>query len=128
MKVKVENRLSGLLPGVDHQPVAVLTDALLLGQPPRSDNHLPQQKGIFLADTVQRGDVAVGDNQNMNRRCRLVIVKGSYLLILVSNFSGRIPSDDLAKNTIFRHFLCLHWWFATITSSHFYLEPSYTQL
>lgn len=103
--MEMENRLPGIRPRVDHQAVTILAHIVLLRQLARDKKHMRKQASIFFANTVEGGDMFIGDNEQVNRRSGALVPKDSYLAILEYYGSSRLPGDNLAKDTILRHIL-----------------------
>ena len=104
VKMEMENSLPGIRPGVNYQAVSILANILLLSQFSRHQEHVSEKASIFFADAVEGSDVNIGDDQEVERGRGEPVLKGSHLFILIDDIGRRLPSNNLAKNTVFRHF------------------------
>ncbi len=107
VEVEMKNRLTGVQTGIQQQPIPALADLVLLRQT-AGHNHQPtEQRSILLADAVERSNVTVWNDQQVNWRSRMVIAKCRYEIILIDDIRVNCSIDDLAKNTVFNHFSCI---------------------
>lgn len=100
----MENGLSGIRACIDDKTIAKLADIILLSQPACNEHQMPEQRFIFLVNVIQRGNVALGNNQQVNRGRRMPVGKNRYLFILIDKIAGRRAGNNLAKNTVFGHY------------------------
>lgn len=84
MHVKVEHRLPGPGPRVDHQPIA-FCDIFLLCHPTSYNEQLAEQIHVSGRDLVHAFDMLVGNKKHMGRRLGVAIVEGGYVLVLVDD-------------------------------------------
>ena len=97
--MEVRNGLPAMHPGVDHKPVTVFRNPLLRGQCLRHYEHVPDQRFITGLQLVYRGDMPVGNDQDMGTRNRVDIAKGRDLLISVDDRGSCFAGKDFTKYT-----------------------------
>jgi len=78
-------------------------DTVLAGQLFGEQSHPPDEVGIIFLEVINGSNVLVGNNENMHRRCRTGIQKGSQPFITIDHFAIGLTSDDAAENTILFH-------------------------
>ena len=100
----MKNRLPGICTSVHDQAITVLADIELLSQLASNDYQVPKQRLVFRRDAVEGCNVAVGDEQQVNRRSRLLVTKGSDLFITIYDVCGYLASGNAAKDAVFGHF------------------------
>ena len=98
MHMKMRNGLAAMHPGVDHEPEAVLGNALLLCQLFRQHDHMPHQRLITRLERIDRINVPVWNDENMRTGNGVDIAECGYLLITVNNggrcFTGKNFTKD----------------------------------
>jgi len=96
--------LSAMLSGVDHDPKApfgVGCGTLLKGQLWHQGRDAPQKRYVLWVLQIGLGhgrNVRFGDDQEMDRRPRVDVVKGQDILVFVDFFTGDGAFNDFAKN------------------------------
>ncbi len=105
--MQVKNALPGIRAGVQDQPVTALANLFLPGQPLRDNEQVPQQRCVFFADLVERVNMAVGNDQQMDRRGSIAVPERGSLFVFIDDLRRCFPGKNPAKNTVFSHFLCL---------------------
>jgi len=96
--VEVRNRFAAVAAVVDHDPVAGLRHAQLLRHRRRGEQQVSEQRLVGrpgLTDTRQR---VLRDHQHVHGGLRIHIVDGHAEFVLVGEFRGNLPVDDLLKN------------------------------
>lgn len=106
VEVCMENGLTGIWTSVQDHAVPALLDAHLFSQLTGDEERARNPARIRLGDVVERGNVPVGNDQQVHRGSRMLIVEGCHLVILVCKFCASLAGNNLAKDTIFFHFLC----------------------
>jgi hypothetical protein len=102
VKVEVEDRLSGVRPGVDDGAVSGLVRALLLRNLARHESQVPNSLLIFLRHGVDRLNVFLGNDENMDRRLGIHIFECQTGVVLKDNPGWHFFADKPAKQTV-RH-------------------------
>ncbi len=103
MKVQVMHLLATLFAGVGDDPKASLRigfGTLREGQLGRQREHAPDQGLVFRTNMGHRDDVDLGNDQKMNRRPRVDVVKGQNLVVFVDFARRNLARDDFAKYAI----------------------------
>ena len=96
----MENHLPSMLPRVDDQAVASLINALLLDNLASEAKQVTHQRLILGGQIVDRGNVFIGDNQDVGGRHRVDIAEGGGLLVRVDDLSWRLASNNATKDAI----------------------------
>jgi hypothetical protein len=104
MEMNMMNSLPGIRAGIYHQAVAALVNLFLFSQFARYHEQATEEVSIIFADLINGADVGVGDDQQVDGRSRVLVDEGGDRFILINYFSRRLPGDNLAKNTVSRHF------------------------
>lgn len=104
VQMKVKDTLTRVGASVNHQAVAALMHALPAGKLLSDNGHAAKQMGIGFLKLIERGDVLVGDDENVHRRCRVRIPKSGHPIIVVKEPAVCLTGDDAAKNAIGRHY------------------------
>src|SRR3989344_7359544 len=98
MKVQMVNLLPSFFPNIKKQLIPL--HALLLRhffcQKNQCTSHLP----VFLLKMSNRNNMALGNNQKVERGFWLNIVNHKKLFVLVLYFSGKLLLCDFTKNTV----------------------------
>jgi len=102
VQVQVENRLSTVRAGVDYRPVAILMDTLFACQLCGNNEHMSHEGLISRGKLVERMDVLVGNDQDMDRRSRVEIMESRHLFVAIDDAGRGFTVDNFAKDTV-RH-------------------------
>src|SRR5579863_623054 len=106
MNMQVKDRLSGLRPGIDHEPKPLVGNPLLPRQATRQMKEVPRQ-GLFLIGHARESvDVSLRDDQQVDWSLGINILKSKRLIVVMDNFTRNLPRHNSAKNTVF-HFKSL---------------------
>jgi len=103
MPMQMVNLLSTLGAGVGNQPKTTLrvgVHALLQGQFGGEQQHAPQQRLVLGADLRHGRNVQFGDDEEMDRRPRVDIVKGKNLFVFIDFFARYLAGNDFAKDAV----------------------------
>jgi hypothetical protein len=95
------DRLASIGPGIDHHAVAV-SQAFVAGNLRGRQQHVAEQRGMFLAGVRQGGDMFAGHHQKVHRRLRIDIAEGAAQLVLVDGLGGDGALGDLAEQAAHR--------------------------
>ena len=96
--MQMRDGLPAMCSGVDHQPVAMFGNTLLLCQCFRHLNHVPYQRLIAGFQRIDRVDVPVGNDENVRAGNRVDIAKCSHLLIMIDDIGRSFSGEDFAKD------------------------------
>lgn len=94
--------LQGVGPAVDHRAVTALGDPKLFGQVLGYQVHAAKRLDIVFGDVGGRGDVATGDDEEVNRCLWLDILKGDHVFVGIHHFGRNLASRDAAEKAIVR--------------------------
>ena len=94
------DHLPALGPGVDAEPEALLGVARLLGQPSRRRQAAPQHLGVLVARLQQRGDVALGHDEQMHGGLGINVLEGEHGVVLVDDVGRALTGDDATEHAI----------------------------
>lgn len=97
--MKVENRLTPIVPGVGDETVAAFGHTLLRGELLRYQHEVAHQFGVGLFQVIDRSDVPVGHDQDMRGSDGMNVAEGCYTLIAVQDGAWRFSGDDFAEDT-----------------------------
>jgi len=96
----VENGLTGPGTRVDHSPVASSFQTPLPRQLCRHHEEMPQEWGIVGGGVIQGFQVFAWDNECMDGRLRMGVLKRHDFIILKDNLGGQASLDDSAENAL----------------------------
>ena len=99
MKVQVKDRLARVCVHVEDSAVALLRDTGLLCNLSRYSEHVAKEFRIVRGHFIQCRDVFARDDQNMNRRLGIDIVKSHDVVIFMRHLRGQFFPGDSAKKT-----------------------------
>jgi hypothetical protein len=102
VKVDVEDGLSGIRPSVDDGAVPGLVSALLLRNLACHESQVPNKLLIFLRHGVDRLNMFLGNDENMDRRFGIDIFECQRSVVLKDNPGWNFFADKSAKQTV-RH-------------------------
>ena len=103
VKVQVVHFLAAFAPGIGDDakaPIGIGVAAVLNGQLVHEQHHAAQQSLVFGLHVGERNDVRLGDDQQVNRRPGVDVVKHQDLVVLVHLARGDVTGNDFAKYTI----------------------------
>jgi hypothetical protein len=89
MDMQVKDGLPTIDAAIKNQTVAVLVDAILLGDLASHNENVTGESFVSGSQLVQRVDVPVGDYENMGGRHRVDIPESGHLVVLVDDLSRR---------------------------------------
>ena len=96
----VENRLTRTAVAVEHGSVSVLVVTVILRQSCRMLNDFPHQNLIIVLQVVQRGNVTARDDEHMEGRLWIDILKRKDAVVLVNDRCRNFAGGDPAKETV----------------------------
>jgi len=91
--------LSTVCAGVEDEPVTIFGNTLSYRQSFRHRDHVSNQQFILGLQFVDRGNVPVGNNEDMRAGNGMVVAKGRHQVIAVDDLGGRFTGNDLAEDT-----------------------------
>ncbi len=83
---------------------------------------MPDKRFIFIHYLIYRGNVFLGYYQDVRRRYRVDILKGSDVLVLVNDLPGALTIDDSAKDTVVHGVNEKKWVILSPILERFYLQ------
>jgi hypothetical protein len=100
MGMQVLDKLAGIRPGVDDQPVTLFGDTLIRGNFLDGQQQMAQQAFIPIGDVIRIGDVFLGDDQDVNGCSGVDIMEGQDLVVFIHDLCGYLAGYDLTKYAI----------------------------
>lgn len=100
--MQVINGLSPVRIAVNHDPISIVGNPKLHGQPLRGQHHFPQQALIILISLIQRRQSPVGHDKNVNWRNGIDVMECRHILILVDDPCRDLPAYDPAEYGVAR--------------------------
>jgi hypothetical protein len=100
MKMKMENGLSCVSPGIRHDPIAGAPQAFQGCHLRAAHQQSREQRFILRPQVVNGCDMSLRDHQRMDRRLRIDVVKGDRVLILLNKLRRNLLFRDLTKQTL----------------------------
>lgn len=97
MHVDVIDHLPAASTDVDGEPIALLGDGPLLGEPFGGGKKLAHEGNVNIVDIIHRGQVLLGDDEHVDCRFGGDVFKGDYVFIFVDNIGWLRFFGDLAK-------------------------------
>jgi hypothetical protein len=97
MKMNMENALPRSGTAVDHHAEPTLGNPLIFSQLIDHGKNLADKTVIFLLQVEERRYVLPRNDQQMNRRFRIDVLKSHDRIVLVDNVAFNIASNDSAK-------------------------------
>src|SRR5438067_3788919 len=98
VEMDVEDDLVGVAAGVDDGAPTRLVQALFAGDLRRQGED--RAHGASVADLVERGDVLLGDHQDVHRHLRLDVGKRDGTFVLAELLCRDLPCHDLAEDAL----------------------------
>lgn len=102
VNVQVENSLSAPRSGVDDRPISFGIDLARARQFGRNRYKVPEQRFVSGRRFIQRRQMFSRDNQEVNRRLGIQILKGHNHFIFKNNLGRDGVINDAAKNAVFQ--------------------------
>ena len=96
----VKNRLTRTAVAVEHGSVSVLVVTVILRQSCRMLNDFPHQNLIIVLQVVQRGNVTARDDEHIEGRLWIDILKRKDAVVLVNDRRRNFAGGDPAKETV----------------------------
>jgi hypothetical protein len=100
MHVKVENSLAGVRTGVDYETVPPVLETVFFGQATANRRQSPEHRFMFRFDLVERLNVFVWYQEDMDRSHGPVVPKSGDPFILINDLRFGIPGGNFTKRTI----------------------------
>lgn len=97
MHVDVIDHLPAASTDVDGEPIAVLGDGPLLGEPFGGGKKLAHEGNVNVVDIIHRCQVLLGDDEHVDWRFGSDVFEDEHILIFVDNIGRLCLFDDLAK-------------------------------
>jgi hypothetical protein len=98
MNMEMKNGLAGLCVSIDNGSISGAVNPLFPCHASRYHQHMPKEHFVFLLGIIQRSDVFAGNDEHMDRRLSMNILKNHALLILIEDFGRYFSRSDLAEN------------------------------
>ena len=98
--VQVGNAVQGVLPDVEHQPIAAIRDPHRRGTRSSGDEHLGHDVAMVRGDFCGVGDVVSRDDEEVNRGSRIDVVEGVGALGRQHLFRRDLAGEDLAEQAV----------------------------
>ncbi len=99
MKMQMSDGLTAVVAGISDEPETVV-EILLPCHVGGSVQELAEQLGMIAGCVGERRDVLPGDNEQMNRRLRVHVGKGDYLIVFIDKFNGNGARGDFAEDAV----------------------------
>ena len=103
MKVEVVYDLAALRPRIAGDTIAALAVAEALREEPRDPDTVPNDGFVLRLEARDGLDMALGDDEEVNRRLRIEILEGKHLLILIFDLGRAFSCDDAAEHAAWDH-------------------------
>jgi hypothetical protein len=107
MQVEVKNGLPAMGIGVDNEPVSIPRNSFPRGNQPGGCKEAPDQLLIPVSQQVDRFDMPVRDDQDVNRRGGMHVTKSGRLPVAEDDCTRAFTGNDPAKNAV-PHLLALY--------------------
>jgi hypothetical protein len=107
MDMNVGYGLPGPAPEVYHQPVTVFHTLILLYNLIYSQKKIGDNAGLVVRYFVQGSVMRLGNDQKVQRRLRVNIMKRESMLVFVNDFGRDLPGDDFTEQTVVHGFVLL---------------------
>ena len=99
VEVQMMHGLTGIGAAVGNHTIAVF-QIFSLGDLGNNFKNVGNDVAVFRCDAIHRGNVGLGNHQNVGRSLGRDIPKGQNQLILINLGGGDLPCDDLAEQTV----------------------------
>jgi hypothetical protein len=103
VKVQVVHDLTTLRPCIAGDTIATLPVPQALPEEPRDPDTVSNDRFVFRLETCDGLDVALGDDQQMDRCLRIEVLEGEHLLVLKFDLGRGFSGDDTAEHTAWDH-------------------------
>lgn len=90
--------LTAFLIDVADQPVALLGDPLFVGKLFGDQHHVGDQRTVIIREIVGRGDLFVGNDEDMGRRLGIDVSEAGDQIVFVDDVSGGVAGNDLGED------------------------------
>ena len=97
--MQVVDNLTTAPSDIDHQTVALGSDIPLCSQLFRYRKEFSHQRNMLIFQVVDRRDVGLGNEENVNQGLRLDIFEDEDLVIFIDDIGRLGLRDNLAKDT-----------------------------
>ena len=101
--MQVIDGLATISPCIDYQAITTLGDSLLFSKLAGHNDQPAQGWLIWWSSLINGIQVVVGNNQNMDRRNGMDIIKRGYQIVVVDDLSWNLSGDNPAKNAFWVH-------------------------
>ena len=91
--------LAAVVFAIDDLAISRVADTFLSRDLGGVKNHLTEHRHVFRGQIVHRGDVLLGNNQEVDRRLRMDIVKNDNIVIFEDFGGGNFAGDDFTEDT-----------------------------
>ena len=98
--MEVGHGIRGVLPHVEHEPIAALGHTLRLGHLAGRHEHPGQRFGVVGLEDTGVVDVAAGHHEHVHGRLGVEVAKGHGVLGAVHDLGGDLARDDAAEETV----------------------------
>lgn len=96
--VQMVDFLAAIAIAIDDEPVAALGDALLLSDLSRRQQQTPRHLFVLIRQVIHRGDLFIGNDQNMDRGQRANIPKCGHQFVLINDGPRQLAADYPGKD------------------------------
>jgi hypothetical protein len=100
MQVEMGYGVRGVLPHVEHKPVAALGHPFGFGHPAGGHEHSRERFGVTGLEDAGVVDVPTGHDEHMHRGLGVEVTKGHGELGAVHDVGGDVAGDDSAEETV----------------------------
>ena len=99
MEMNMKYGLSRAGAVIDDHPVSLRVQPFVLGNFFCGQEEMPDEVSVGFGHTVNIGNMLFGNDECMDRRLRVHVLKGGHEIILVNDFGRDFFCDDLTENT-----------------------------
>jgi hypothetical protein len=100
--MNVKYILAGGTIAVEHATITRLGNAFLRGDLLRRKKQIADQFSVLRFNVVDRGDVSLGDHQDVCGSLGIDVTEGQYLLVFINDIGLNFSGHHLAEQTV-RH-------------------------
>ena len=100
VEVEMGHGVGGVLAHVEHEPVAALGDALVLGHRRAATTMSARTSASVVLDGGGVVDVAAGDDEDVHRRLGVQVAEGHGVVGPCDDVGGEVPGDDAAEDAV----------------------------